>query len=140
MSTDSFRNATELLKSLAAAANAVAAALDKVAAVPMAAATPTDTRTVEQIRQDYVTKQKERKFDEAMDKYIKGRSSGAVQSVATKTKEQLFDEAMNKYYQATAKQLDNVVFLTAHEFTHDQPLVDTKTQEVNTEPFNRLAA
>lgn len=47
--------------------------------------------------------------------------------------------AMNKYYQATGKQLDNVVFLTAHEFTNDQPLVDTKTQEVNTEPFNRLA-
>jgi RecA-family ATPase len=47
--------------------------------------------------------------------------------------------AMNKHYSATSKQLENVVFLTAHEFTNDQPLVDTKTQEVNKEPFQNLA-
>jgi AAA domain len=47
--------------------------------------------------------------------------------------------AMNQHYQATPKQLDNVIFLTAHEFSNDQPLVDTKSQEVNPEPFKNLA-
>ncbi len=45
---------------------------------------------------------------------------------------------MNQHYQATEKQLENVSFLTAEEFTDDQPLVNTKTQAVNSEPFNKL--
>jgi RecA-family ATPase len=45
---------------------------------------------------------------------------------------------MNQHYQATAKQMANVAFLTADEFTNKQPLVNAKTQTVNPEPFNKL--
>jgi AAA domain len=46
--------------------------------------------------------------------------------------------SMNQYYKATDKQLENVYFFNAHEFTNDQPLVDTKAQTVNQAPFERL--
>jgi hypothetical protein len=45
--------------------------------------------------------------------------------------------SMNQYYKAE-KQLENVYFFNAHEFTNDQALVDTKAQTVNQAPFERL--
>lgn len=46
---------------------------------------------------------------------------------------------MNMFYNATPKQMDNVIFLSGEEFCGGQSLVDTKTQKVNQEPFNALA-
>ena len=46
---------------------------------------------------------------------------------------------MNTFYNATPKQLDNVMFLSSDEFCKGEALVDTKTQKVNQEPFNALA-
>ncbi len=46
--------------------------------------------------------------------------------------------SMNQYYKAD-KQLENVFFFNAHEFTNDQALVDTKAQTVNQAPFERLS-
>lgn len=46
---------------------------------------------------------------------------------------------MDKHFHATPKQMDNVLFFTASEFTNDQPLVNIKTQTIETEPFRRLA-
>lgn len=47
---------------------------------------------------------------------------------------------MNQHYQATPKQMGNVAFVTADEFTNKQPLVNTKTQAINPEPFENLMA
>jgi hypothetical protein len=46
---------------------------------------------------------------------------------------------MNTFYNATPKQMENVMFLTSEEFCHGEALVDTKTQKVNQEPFKALA-
>jgi RecA-family ATPase len=48
--------------------------------------------------------------------------------------------AMNKHYNATSKEMEGVMFLTAEEFTAGRPLVDTKTQKVNEEIFKDLTA
>jgi AAA domain len=46
---------------------------------------------------------------------------------------------MNTFYNATPKQMENVMFLTSEEFCRGEALVDTKTQKVNQEPFKALA-
>jgi AAA domain len=46
---------------------------------------------------------------------------------------------MNTFYNATPKQMENVMFLTSDEFCHGDALVDSKAQKVNQEPFKALA-
>ncbi len=45
---------------------------------------------------------------------------------------------MNKHYEATGKQLDDLCFFTAEEFTNNSPLVDVKNSTLNEEPFKSL--
>jgi AAA domain len=47
-------------------------------------------------------------------------------------------KTMNKFYEATPKQLENVLFININEFCGEEALVDSKTQKVNKEPFRKL--